>query len=47
MICCGKSMKFLFTTDRGRWEKEVYKCSVCKQRRSKKIRQKGNVKRRY
>jgi len=44
---CGKEMEKLFNTVRGRWEKEVYKCSECGIRQSKRIRQIGNVKRRY
>lgn len=44
---CGKDMKFLFKDTRGRWEKEVYKCSVCGERQRKRIKQIGNIKRRY
>jgi len=37
MNCCGKDMKFLFKTDRGRWKKEIYKCQICGQRFTKRV----------
>lgn len=37
MKCCEKDMLFLYIDTRGRWEKEIYVCEVCKQRQRKRI----------